>query len=111
MQTLYVELQGIRLSAAGSAFFEGIKQNSSIREFKLSGYEHGLHNPVGEVCELLKAFHEKNSNLISLRIWACRDIRNASERVVINTTLSSCTNLKTIQFNHNNTTGEQLLPW
>ena len=115
LKTLYMEPEDIMLSVADRGFFEGIKENSSIHEFKLSGYSEGgyagdTRNPIGEVgCELLKAFQENNSNLTTLRIWAC-NIRNASERVIINTTLSSCTNIKRMYFNHNNMTDEQLLP-
>jgi len=110
LRTLYVKLDSIGLSITNSGFFEGIKNNSSIRKFKLSGYSDDTRSPIGDVgCELLKSFQENNSNLATLRIWAC-NIRNASERVIINTTLGSCTNLKTFNFNYNNMTGEELLP-
>jgi len=115
LKTLYMEPEDIMLSVADRGFFEGIKQNSSIQKFKLSGYsQYGyagdIRNPVGEVgCELLKAFQENNSNLTTLRIWSC-DIGSVDERAIINTTLSSCTHLKRMHFNHNNMTDEQLLP-
>jgi len=109
LKTLYVETDGIRLSATDSGFFEGLKQNSSIREFKISGYSPIInHNPLGEVgCELLKAFQENSSRLTVLRIWAC-DIGSVEE-LVISKTLSSCRNVKELGMNHNNMTDEQLL--
>jgi len=110
LKSLYVQLEGIGLSAKDSVFFDGIKQNSSINKFRLNGYsDNEENNPIGEIgCALLTAF-QTNNNLTTLRIWSC-DLGNVDDRVVINTTLSSCTNLKTIQFNHNNTNCEQLLP-
>jgi len=109
LQTLYVELEGIRLSATNSGFFEGIKQNSSINKFKLNGFSYiGLDNQIGEVgCEILKAFQENNNHLTALHIWAC-DLSNADERFVISTTLSSCTNLKTINLTNSGLNDEQL---
>ena len=56
----------------------------------------------------MKSLHE-NNNLTALHIWCC-DISNVDVRVVINTTFSSCTNLKTLNFNYSNVTDEQLLP-
>jgi len=114
LKTLYMELEDIRLSVDDRGFFEGIKQTCSIHEFKLSGYsERGYteeNNPIGEVgCELLKTFQNNSSHLTALHIWAC-DIGNIEERIIINTTLSSCTNIKWMHFNHNNMTDEQLLP-
>ena len=111
LKTLYVKLDSIGLSATDSGFFDGIKQNSSIDKFKLSGYSGDIRHPIGEVgCELLKAFRENNScNLTDLRIWCC-DISSIDERVIINTTLRRCTNLKTLHFNYNNLTCEELLP-
>ena len=112
LKILFVKLEDIGLSATDSGFFEGIKQNSSIDKFKLSGYSGNIpyYRPLGYVgCELLKAFQENSSNLIDLRIWCC-DISSIDERIIINTTLSSCTNLQTLHFNYNNMTAEQLLP-
>jgi len=111
LKTLYVKLDSIGLSITDSGFFEGIKKTSSIDTFKLSGYSirSDIYNPIGEVgCELLKAFQENSSNLTELRIWCC-DISSIDERV-INKTLSTSTNLKTLHFNYNNMTGEQILP-
>jgi len=111
LKTLYVELRDIRLSATHSGFFEGVKQNSSIREFKMNdlSYYGGQNYPIGEVgCEVLKVF-QSNNNLTTLSI-SSYNIRNGDERAIINTTLSSCTNLKTRRIRHNNMTDEQLLP-
>jgi len=107
LKTLYVELGCIGSLQTDSGFFEGIKQNSSIQTFMLSGWP---RSPVGDVgCKLLKVFQENSSHLTTIHIWCC-DIRSAAERVIINTALSICRNLKTINFNHNYMTDEQLLP-
>ena len=113
---MFVELEVIKSLSVSRGFYNGIKQNSSIQEFKLSGFSSDpnndvdfIRNPVGDVgCELLRSF-ENSSQLTALHIFSC-DIRNAEERVIINTTLGSCTNLKTIYFNFCNMTDEQLLP-
>lgn len=104
MQKLYVELEDIMLSVADTGFFEGIKQNSSINKFRLNGFSYiGLDNPVGEVgCELLKAF-QNNSHLTAFHIWCC-DIGSIDDRIVISTTLSTCTNLKTIHLTNSGIT-------
>ena len=107
LEKLVFETEGIRLSTADSGFFKGIKQNSSIQELKINGYP---RNPIGEVvCELLQAFHENNSHLISLHISCC-DISKVDERGIINTTLNSCRYLKKLCFNHSNMTDEHLFP-
>jgi len=111
LKTLYFELEGIRLSITDSGFFEGIRQNSSIEELKISGYSTTItnHNPIGFVgCELLETFQENSRHLTSIHIWAC-DVRDVDERIVINTTLSRCTNLKRIRINHTNMADEQLM--
>ena len=112
LETLFVELRDIRLSVSDSGFFEGIKLNSSINKFRLSGYneQYGSFTPVGEVgCALLNALHENNSNITTLHIWSC-NIGNVGVCMIINTTLGSCTNLKIISLTNNGITDELLLP-
>ena len=110
LKSLYVQLEGIGLSAKDSVFFDGIKQNSSINKFRLNGYsDNEENNPIGEIgCALLTAFQTNSSHLTSLKIWSC-NIGNVHERVILNTMLSDCTNLNEFSFNHNSMTDEQLL--
>lgn len=109
LKSLYVQLEGIGLSAKDSGFFDGIKQNSSINKFRLSGYADKENNSIGEVgCALLEAFQTNNSHLTSLTIWSC-NIGSVHERVILNTMLSDCKNLNEFSFNHNSMTDEQLL--
>jgi len=112
LNTLYVELDSIRSLQTDSGFFEGIKQNSSIREIKINGYSQNNQQPLRDVgCKLLKSLHGNNRRhlLTALHIWCC-DIRSVEERIIINATLSSCSNLEILCYNYNNMTNEQLLP-
>jgi len=95
----------ITLDVTHTAFFDGLKRNSSIHELALRCY----HQSIGGVIyEILKAY-QANNNLTLLRIESA-SLENEGEHVIA-TTLRRCTNLQELElFGCSNISDEQLLP-
>ena len=77
---------------ASDAFYEGLKQNSSINKVILSCSNQVL---VGGVFhEMLNVYQENNQHITYIKIQLA-DLHNGGDSIIINT-LRRCTNLKTI---------------
>jgi hypothetical protein len=72
-------------------FFDGLKQNKSIRELSICFDSIGID---GVVHEILKAYQANNSHLALLYLMGT-SLQNGGDQVVA-TTLRTCTNLRTI---------------
>jgi len=96
------------LDVTNREFFEGLKRNSSIREFLLNCQNHD-HGIVGGVeHEILKAYMENNTHLTRLAIYHC-GVHRGADRIIAKT-LRCCTNLRSITLNSCNITDGQVLP-
>ena len=89
-------------------FFDGLKQNTSIRELGLVCNYHSRSIVGGVFHQILKAYQENNNHLTSIRIARTR-LQNGGDDIIANT-LRRHTNLKEIYLLKSNMTGAQLLP-
>lgn len=90
-------------------FYDGLKNNSSITELLINGYEHSIfsgamytrpQNIVGGVVqEILKVYQINNSHLTHLDIQHVSIIENGADTLIIDT-LKNCTNLMSIALHH-----------
>ena len=94
------------LTVTNSEFFDGLKQNMSIRALCLDCRNRIIAG--GVVYEILKAYQEKNNHLTSIRITRAR-LQNGGDDIIANT-LRRCTNLEEFLVWRSNTTDAQLLP-
>ena len=96
---------GIALDVIHTGFYDGLKQNKSIKLFHLDCG--GYISYGGVVAEILKAYQE-NNNLTRLNINDA-DLQNGGENTIA-TTLRMCTNLYEINIYFCNITDEQIMP-
>lgn len=92
-----------------SEFYNGLKNNSSITELIINGYEHSIfsgamytrpQNIVGGVVqEILKVYQINNSHLTRLDIQHVSIVENGADALIIDT-LRNCTNLMSIAIQH-----------
>ena len=113
LTTLQLENVADELSAlefTNSKFFDGFKNNTSIRTVFLSNSRgYNIRTLVGGVGHgILKAYQENGSNLNVLHI-SYYGLQNGGESVIA-TALRSCVNLKVFSLSYGNVTDEQLLP-
>ena len=94
------------LHVSDTAFYDGLKRNTSIRELYLDCSNHNIVGGVGE--EILKAYQQNHRHLTSLRIYDAELEHGGCEMIVA--TLRCCTNLVRIELHNCNITDEQLLP-
>ena len=85
-------------------FYDGIKQNSTIRKFSLLCGQNHIMEGMNIGHELLAAYQENSSLLTEFAIAHAR-LENGGDRVVT-TTLRRCINLKTINLAYAGLTDE-----
>ena len=92
VKLIYCGGHGLALVANNQAFHDGLKHNSSIRQLEL-----GQRNcSEGMGYDILNAFHEGNSNLTNLTVWAC-GLDNGRISVLASM-IGKCKGLKRINF-------------
>ena len=94
------------LGVADREFYDGLKQNASIRE--LTMWCDGRNLAGGVAQEIIKVYQENNSQLAVLSITNA-NLRNGGDRVIVDT-LRSCRNLQKVVLNYCNITDAQILP-
>ena len=82
-------------------FINGLKQNSSIKELHLRGYD-----SIGRVGHEVLKVYQDNNHLTTLRIEA--QFSNRGQQVIVNT-IKKCTNLKVLDLSQSVITDKQLL--
>ena len=97
----------VTLNVTHTAFFDGLKRNSSIHELILNCRQQSIG--CGVIREILKAY-QANNNLTALVIGnANASLENEGEHVIA-TTLRRCTHLQKIGLYNCNIDDEQLFP-
>ena len=94
------------LTVTNSGFYDGLKQNTSIRELNLWCNRQNIAGGVGQ--EMLKVYRENNNQLTNLHIESA-GLQNGGDRVVTDT-LRCCRNLRKVTLNYCHINDEQLLP-
>ena len=108
LTTLHIVFNGVvALDVKHSAFYDGLKHNTSIHQLNIS-FQNPYSTRVGGVVEALLEAYQENSNLTGLSIHNA-DLQNEGDRLVA-TTLRRCSNLKHIDLYRSNITDEQLWP-
>ena len=108
LTTLHIVFNGVvALDVKHSAFFDGLKHNTSIHQLNIY-FQNPYSTHVGGVVEALLEAYQENSNLTELSIHNA-DLQNGGDRLVA-TTLRRCSNLKHIDLYRSNITDEQLWP-
>jgi len=98
------------LDSINSAFFNGLKQNSSISHLIIGSCNHYSHHYHGHAAHEILRVYQQNNNLTHLGMYAASHILQNGGEVVLAATLRHCTNLKKISLAENNITDEQLVP-
>ena len=108
LTTLHIVFNGVvALDVKHSAFYDGLKHNTSIHQLNIY-FQNPYSTRVGGVVEALLEAYQENSNLTGLSIHNA-DLQNEGDRLVA-TTLRRCSNLKHIDLYRSNITDEQLWP-